>query len=80
MAVKRLGFVAVTPQEGRCGRNLAPPGCVCVCLFATFSGRLIDCLVEKDSFLRGSAIFSEKVAKRHPRWQDVAIKTWVAEV
>ena len=32
--------------------------------FATFCGQLINPLVVKDSFLRGSAIFSQKVAKR----------------
>ena len=33
-------------------------------LFATFGGKMIDPLVVKDSFLRGSPIFSQQVAKR----------------
>ena len=33
-------------------------------LFTTFCGKLFDPLVVKDSFLRGSARFSPKVAKR----------------
>ena len=35
-------------------------------LFATLGGKMIDPLVVKDSFLRGSPIFSQKVATRPP--------------
>ena len=35
-------------------------------LFATFCGKLFDPHVVKDSFLRGSPILSQKVAKRPP--------------
>ena len=35
-------------------------------LFATFGGQLVDPLVVKDSFLRGSPIVPQKVAKKRP--------------
>ena len=38
------------------------------CLLAAFGGKMVDPLVVKDSFLRGSPIFSQQVAKRPPGW------------
>ena len=41
-------------------------------LFATFGGKMIEPVAVKDSFLRGSPTFSQKVAKRPPRPEQVA--------
>ena len=41
-------------------------GCSQGGLFATFGGKMIGPLVVKDSFLRGSPNFSQKVAKKTP--------------
>ena len=58
------GAPVLRPQAkgGHCSKGGSEQGGLC----ATFSGKLLEFLVVKDSVLRGSPIFSEKVATRHP--------------
>ena len=58
-----VGFQPLNHNKPKFGLAVSVAG---VSFFATFYGKMIDPLVVKDSFLRGSPIFWTKVAKRHP--------------